>query len=56
MIRRHLVRALARVGQRLHQADDLTARSRGLAVRTSRYGLTRRYHDPRWTRRALDPS
>lgn len=56
MIRRHLVRTLIRVGERLHQADDLAARSRGLAVRTGRYGLGRQYHDPRWTERATETS
>jgi hypothetical protein len=56
VIRRRVVRALIRAGHRLHQADDLAARSRGLRVRTAGYGLTRRYHDPRWTGRVLDPS
>jgi hypothetical protein len=56
VIRRHLVRAVIRASRRLHRAGDQAARSRGLQVRTGRYGLARQYRDPRWTGRSIDPS
>lgn len=48
MIRRRLVRAIARTGWRLHREADAAARARGLQVRAGKHGLVRQYRDPRW--------